>query len=124
MEKRNRKNSKGCEGMTVSELAKALDCRVACGAGGLGRPVAGCYIGDLLSLAMGRVQKGNVWITIQTNINTAAVASLTEAGCILLCDGFSPDENTAKKAEQEDIPILCADKDAYSLAVTLAGLGI
>jgi predicted transcriptional regulator len=110
--------------MTVGELAEKLSLNIACGEGGLGRPLSGCYIGDLLSLAMSRVQKDNVWITIQTNINTAAVASLTEAGCILLCDGFMPDENTAKKADMEDIPILSAEKPAYELAVLLSGLGI
>lgn len=110
--------------MTAAELAAALGCKVACGEAGLGHNVSGCYIGDLLSLAMSRVQKDNVWITIQTNINTAAVASLTEAGCILLCDGFLPDENTAQKAELEEIPILSSDLPAYELAVRLSALGI
>lgn len=110
--------------MTVAELAEKLSLKIVCGEEGLGRPLQGCYIGDLLSLAMSRVEKDNVWITIQTNINTAAVASLTEAGCILLCDGFMPDDNTAKKAGMEGIPIVSSEKTAYELAVLLAGLGI
>lgn len=110
--------------MKVSELAKALNCKIACGAQGGEREVSGCYIGDLLSLAMSKVQKDNVWITIQSNINIVAVASLTEAGCILLCDGFEPDENTANKAEVEEIPILVSERSAYELARMLLECGI
>ena len=110
--------------MTAKELAAHLQCKIVCGEGGLSHTVSGCYIGDLLSLAMSRVEKDNVWITIQTNINTAAVASLTEAGCILLCDGLLPDDNTKQKAELEDIPILSSELSAYALAVRLSELGI
>lgn len=110
--------------MNVSELAKKLGCEIVCGRGGAERELSGCYIGDLLSLAMSRVRKNNVWITIQTNINIAAVATLTEAGCIIICDGFTPDENTAKRADSEDIPIMTSDKSAYELATVLSGYGI
>lgn len=110
--------------MTVQELAQNLNLDIICGRNGLDRPVSGCYIGDLLSLAMSRVEKDNIWITIQTNINTAAVASLTEAGCILLCDGFLPDENTKTKADMEGIPILSSELSAYELAVRLAALSL
>ena len=110
--------------MKVSELAEKLGCVIACGNGGAEKEVSGCYIGDLLSLAMSKVQMGNVWITIQSNINIAAVATLTEAACIIICDGFAPDENTAKKAETEDIPILTSEKSAYELAKLLVENGI
>lgn len=110
--------------MNVSELKEKLGCKLFCGEKGEENELSGCYIGDLLSLAMSRVQKGNVWITIQSNINIAAVATLTEAGCIIICDGFEPDENTARKADSENIPILVSDLSAYEIAVKLAGIGI
>jgi len=110
--------------MTVKDLQEAIGASLACGSAGLSKELSGCYIGDLLSLAMSKVQEKNVWITIQTNINIAAVATLTEAGCILLCEGFSPDENTAEKAEAEEIPILCSELSEYELAGKLTELGI
>ncbi len=110
--------------MKVFELEEKLGCTLVCGEGGKNKEINGCYIGDLLSLAMSKVEKDNVWITIQSNINIAAVATLTEAGCIVICDGFEPDENTRKKADQEDIPIFSSDKSAYELAKLLSGLGI
>lgn len=110
--------------MVVSEMAKNLGLTLCCGEGGLNRGVSGCYIGDLLSLAMSKVQKDNVWITIQTNINIAAVAALAEAACIICCDGFKPDENTQKKANLEGIPIYTSEDSAYNLARMLVENGV
>lgn len=81
------------------------------------RELNGCYIGDLLSLAMSKVEENNLWITIQSNINIVAVASLTDAGCVLICDGFMPDDDALKKAIDEDIVIMTSEKSAYELAI-------
>ena len=53
------------------------------------REVSGCYIGDLLSWVMGRAKSDNVWLTIMTNINTVAVASLTDVSLVLLTEGVA-----------------------------------
>ncbi len=101
--------------MTCKELCKKINGKILSGNGE--RVLNGCYIGDLLSLAMSKVQEDNLWITIQSNINIVAVASLTDAGCILICDGFSPDEDALKKAIDEDIVIITSDKSAYDIAI-------
>lgn len=84
----------------------------------------GCYIGDLLSLAMSRVQKDNVWITIQSNINIVAVASLAEAGCIVICDGFSPDDGVGERAGMQGVAMLKTDMPAFEAAKILVEKGI
>ena len=84
------------------------------------RDISGCYIGDLLSLAMSRVLKDNVWITIQSNINIVAVASLADAGCIVICDGFSPDSGVCERAKLQDVTILKTELSAYETAKILA----
>ncbi len=110
--------------MKVSEISEKLQLGIAAGAEGLANDVRRCYIGDLLSLAMARVEEGTVWITIQTNINIVAVASLAEAACIIIADGFVPDENTVGKANEVGVPVLTTDKTAYEVAKNLAELGI
>lgn len=110
--------------MTVKELCERLSLEVCAGAGGVEKEVSGCYIGDLLSLAMSRVQESNVWITIQTNVNIVAVSVLTESACVILCDGQKPDEAAAAKADAEDVPLLTSDKSAYELALQLGTLGV
>ncbi len=108
----------------VKDIQEKLGLEIAAGANGMEKEVCGCYIGDLLSLAMSRVQESNVWITIQTNVNIVAVSVLTEGACVILCDGQKPDDAAKSKADLEDIPLLTSEKSAYELASLLAGLGV
>lgn len=110
--------------MKVSELCEKLSLECAAGNDGLSKEIKGCYIGDLLSLAMASVKEGTLWITIQTNINVAAVASLGDAACVIIADGFKPDENMCEKAQEEGIPIITTDLSAHEIASELSGCGI
>lgn len=100
--------------MNVGELAKKINGSLL--SGDENRNLAGCYIGDLLSLCMSRVEADNIWITIQSNINIVAVASLTDAGCIVVCDGFEPDSDALNKAKDEEISIISTSMSAYEIA--------
>ena len=51
------------------------------------REVSGGYVGDLLSWVMGRAQTGNVWLTIMSNQNVAAVALIFVIKKFLHTDG-------------------------------------
>ena len=39
---------------------------------------------DLLSIAMGKAPQGSAWVTVMANVNTLAVASLTDVACIII----------------------------------------
>ncbi|MBR5155624.1 MAG: AraC family transcriptional regulator [Clostridia bacterium] len=111
--------------MTVSELATRLDLKVYTGEQSTReRCVSGCYIGDLLSLAMSKVQMDSAWITIQTNMNIVAVSSLADGACIIIADGFVPDDSTLEKAKEQEVIILGSELSAYDIAKKLAELGI
>ncbi len=110
--------------MKVAELIEKLNLKVCAGQSGAENEISGCYIGDLMSLAMTGVQENNVWITIQTNINVVAVSALSGAGCVILADGFMLDENAVHKAESEEMPILSSEMTAYELAKALGELGV
>lgn len=86
------------------------------------REINGAYMGDLLSWVMGRAENDNIWITIMSNINIVAVASLAGVSCILLCEGVTPEESVINKANAQDIVILKSDKTAYELAVLINGV--
>ena len=68
--------------------------------------VSGGYMGDLLSVVMGNLEEGQLWITIQSHVNIVAVASLRGASAIVIAHGFSPDEETIASAKEEGIVIL------------------
>ena len=102
--------------MKTSELAKTLGLKLITSDGYNDREVTGCYIGDLLSWVMGRAQPGDAWITIMSNINIAAVASLADVSCIILAEGVAPDDGVIEKADSQEIIIFGSDKTAYELA--------
>lgn len=84
------------------------------------REVKGGYIGDLLSWVMGKAQADNIWITIMTNINTVAVASLTDVSLILLAEGVQADEDLISAATARGINIAGTDKSAFECACMIS----
>lgn len=106
--------------MTVSELAAAEGIRSLTLPDG-DRVIDGAYIGDLLSWVMGRARADNVWITIMSNVNVVAVASLADTACVLLAEGVTPDADVVETAKQKGINLLVSDRSAYDLAVWLHG---
>ena len=101
--------------MTVKEISGKL---------GLGvislpepdREVRDVYIGDLLSWVMGRAPADSAWITIMSNINICAVATLAE--------GVTPDPPALEAASTKGINVLTSDKTSYRVAAELAMLGV
>ena len=86
------------------------------------RAIEGVYCGDLLSWVMGRAECGNAWITIMSNINVAAVASLSDVACVILAEGVKLDADALNAAVQKDINVLSSEKSTYEIAVTFGGL--
>ena len=107
--------------MTVEAFANQIGCEIIC-IPSPEKEVSGAYIGDLLSWVMGKAESGNVWITIMSNINTVAVATLTDVSCILLAEGVTPDENALEAAKSKRVNILSTKMSAYEAAVLLSEL--
>ena len=104
--------------MTVRELREANRLTAAALPDG-DREITGVYIGGLLSWVMGRAQAGDAWITIMSNRNIAAVATLADTACILLAEGVQPDEGVAALCEEKGINLLLSPHSAYDTALML-----
>ncbi len=104
--------------MTVQEFAEKNGMRFL-SKGEINQEITGCYIGDLLSLAMSRVELGNAWLTVQGNVNVVGVAALTEPSCIILVDDRVLDENAAEKAKEQGVTVLSTELSAYEIACRL-----
>ena len=107
--------------MTVKELMEK------CGLTALSLPtpdkkVAGVYVGDLLSWVMGRAEAENVWITIMSNVNVMAVASLADVSCVLLAEGVTLDGEVLSVAEAKGINVLSSDEPIYETALKIGGI--
>ena len=83
------------------------------------REVSGVYIGDLLSWVMGRAGADEAWITIMSNRNIVAVATLAVTACFILAEGVVPDEGVAELATEKGVNVLQSDLSAYRIALRL-----
>ena len=88
------------------------------------REVEGVYVGDLLSWVMGRAQADNVWLTIMSNLNIVAVATLADVSCIILCEGVTLEESVRSTAKAKGVNILTTEAPAYETAKLLSELGL
>ncbi|MBE6707858.1 MAG: AraC family transcriptional regulator [Ruminococcaceae bacterium] len=106
--------------MTVKYISEKLELDVLCG--DTDREVNGVYTGDLLSWVMSKLTADKVWITIMSNINVIAVASLADAACVILAEGVEPDPEALEAAKSKDVTLLSSPLDAYSLCVRISEL--
>lgn len=104
--------------MTVKELSEKCGFKPAALPDG-GREIDGCYIGDLLSWVMGRAEADCVWITIMSNLNIIAVASLADVSCIILSEGVTVEDSIIKLAEEKGVNILLSEEKTYETAVAV-----
>ena len=107
--------------MTVKEIADKLGFAAHALPDGE-REITGVYIGDLLSWVMGRAGADEAWITIMSNRNIVAVATLADTACILLAEGVVPDEGVAQLAEEKGVNLLTSPHGAYETALALSKL--
>lgn len=107
--------------MTVAGLAEKLGLN-AVSLPDPDREISGAYIGDLLSWVMGKAKADNVWITIMSNINVVAVASLADVSCVLLAEGVTLDQEVLSAAKEKGINVLCSADTSYALALKLQGI--
>ncbi len=105
--------------MTVKQLVDAYGYRVLC-MPDENREVVGGYAGDLLSWVMGRLEADNAWVTIMSNVNIVAVATLADPSCIILSEGVTPEEDVLTRAIQQGVNILSTDKTTFSVCAELA----
>ena len=83
------------------------------------KEIGGCYVGDLLSWVMGRANADDAWITIMSNQNVIAVASLADVSCVIFAEGVKPEDELIALAMEKGINLLLSDLPAYESAVKL-----
>ncbi len=100
--------------MTVNSLIEKLDLEILNLAEGE-REITGGYAGDLLSWVMGKAESGDMWVTIMTNINVVAVASLVDVACVVIADKAEVSADVIEKAKAQGINLLRSSRSAYQL---------
>jgi hypothetical protein len=107
--------------MTVSELQQQLNLEIL----SLPTPereIKGGYTGDLLSFVMGSARSGDAWITIMSNINVIAVATLTDVSCVILACDTKLDPGVKERAELQEVNVLSSPLSAFDLCARISEL--
>lgn len=107
--------------MTVSVLASQMGFR-ALSMPDPDREISGVYVGDLLSWVMGRANEGDLWLTIMTNVNVIAVATLAGVAAVLLCEDCEPDAELIALAEEKGINLLVTKERIYESCLRVGAL--
>ena len=102
--------------MTIQDIVNKLNLTVFSGVEGLSVQITGGYTSDLLSDVMGHADSGKIWITLQAHKNVMAIASLKELAAVILIKNITPDDDTIALSNQERIPILGSDEEAFELS--------
>lgn len=103
--------------MKISDVSAKIEATLVCGDDS--RIFDGVYVGDLLSRAMSHVECDNLWVTIMSNVNVVAVATLTEPAAIILAEGVVLQEDALKSAKENQITLLSTELSAYEICVRL-----
>lgn len=91
---------------------------------GLDNEIASIFVGDLLSHVLASANDGDILITVQSNINTLAVASLINLSMIIFPDNVHVGQDIIDKAEEQGIPLFKSTLSAKDCILHLVELGI
>lgn len=101
--------------LTLEEIRRELSLNLVTKGTNLDRVVAGAYASDLLSWVMGHAAENQIWITVQSHPNIVAVAALLGLAGIIVAEGVEIEENTIKKADEENIPIFSTERSVFEI---------
>jgi len=105
--------------MTVGVLAGELGLK-AFSEPDIAREVGGGYTSDLLSWVMARAKSGDAWVTIMSNVNVVAVATLADVSMVILAEGVQPDEGMAQTARDRGVNLYGSELSSYELCARIS----
>lgn len=80
------------------------------------REVTGAYTGDLLSWVMTRLDADFAWVTIMNNVNVIAVASLSDAACVIFTEDAEIPDDVIEKAKLQSINLFKTKKTSFEIS--------
>lgn len=86
------------------------------------REIKGAYCGDLLSWVMGRAEEDNAFITIMTNVNVIAVASIINVSVVIICENAEISDDIINAANQKEINIIKSAMPSFETCALISKL--
>ncbi len=106
--------------MTVKEVADKFPFKVLNSSENTDKKEIGSvYCCDLLSIAMSKMTDEAAWVTVMSNMNTLAVASLTDVSCVILAEGVAVEDNMLAKAKEQEIALFSTELPVFEAAMMI-----
>lgn len=105
--------------MTIQQLLDKELFRVVNYGDDTDRNVTGVFCCDLLSIAMGKAPADSAWVTVMGNVNTIAVATLTDVSCVIMAEGAVLDEVARAKAKEQGVTVLASEEPVFDTALKI-----
>ena len=86
------------------------------------RDVEGAYAGDLLSWVMSHASAGDAWVTIMSNVNVIAVATLVDVACVILTEGVTLADDEIELAKAKGVAVFTTEKSTFEVCREIAAL--
>ena len=86
------------------------------------KEIGSIYCCDLLSIAMSKMTDKAAWVTVMSNLNTLAVASLSDVSVVILAESVAMDDAMLAKAEQQEIAVLWTELPVFDAALKIKEL--
>lgn len=104
--------------MTIQDLLNQQPLKTI-SEGDLSREISKVFCCDLLSVAMSKAPADCAWVTVMGNVNTLAVASLSDAACVILAEGTVLEEAVIEKAKMQGITVLATGEPVFDTALAI-----
>ncbi len=108
--------------MKLNQIVKKMNLETRVAINKLDDEVRNGYVSDLLSDVLANSKENDLWITLQIHPNIVAIASMKGLSGIVIINGREPEEETVKKAEEENISIMISTMTAFELSGKLYAL--
>jgi hypothetical protein len=108
--------------MKLEDIISVLSLEVLQLQGDFNVEVRGGYTSDMLSDVLAHSREKNIWITFQTHQNVVAVAKLKDLAAVIFVQNRTPDEETLKRAREENVILLGTADSTFDISGKLYGL--
>lgn len=109
--------------MTIKDLLTALpDELISVNEADFSRTIDSVYCCDLLSFAMGRASAGSAWVTCMGNVNSVAVAVLTDVSVIVLAENAVPESVALERAADKRVNLIKTALPIFDVAKKIDAL--
>lgn len=107
--------------MKLGEVVAALELK-AIGSVDPELAVDGVYTSDLLSDVMAHAHEADLLVTIQSHVNTIAVATVVDVHSIVFCNSRPVNDELIAAAQRESVQLFVTDMDQFTVSGKLYAL--